>query len=551
MQIVFILGRYFIQEMLMKNQAHSRIPLKTLFILLAGMIFLTLFYIETGMQKQDFHTDESYTFQLANSAYGPWWVIPENEWFSPAFLLDQMVVQPNGCFDYSNVIEHEKYDLHPFIYTAIIHTVCSFFPGQVNMWMGIGVNIFFALLCIYYLFQSFYILSQKPYISIMVGLTFGASFGLVNQIVFIRMYVVTMFLAVFTIYLHLKNWEGQFRFSFFLPLYFISVLGALTHYYYIVFLFFCCVVFFLVLLYRKDFRSAFLYFLTELAAGISCLLIFPSMLNQILGGAAIPAGTSQSSFASHLLFFLRIIDFQLFSGVGAILILCIFFYLIMQCIRIRKADGHFVSQLRLHFPSVPRFIFLLFPCLMFILLTSKTAPYLTDRYVATLYPVIWLSIAYFIWACFKSPPKNQSLILKISAACITIFIAIGYWRNDFQYLYQDRSAILSQTDTRTNRAAVLLIPDNIVWPIPSALSELISYEKILVVSYNDFISDATNATLLLEEEKKPINVYCYNYGLSDHSALPENAIEKLKNLVGGERIQFLWDSYYSTVYEIQ
>ena len=92
-------------------------------------VCMTLFYVAVCSQKADFHTDELYTFQLANSKWGPWFYMPEKEYFSPDLIRQQLVVQPDDTFNYQGVMERESFDRHPFLYALFMHT----FPRRVQL----------------------------------------------------------------------------------------------------------------------------------------------------------------------------------------------------------------------------------------------------------------------------------------------------------------------------------------------------------------------------------------------------------------------------------
>ena len=49
---------------------------------------------------------------------------------------------PDDRFDYAQVYENQIIDAsHPPLYYALVHTVCSFFPGVFSKWLAYSINV--------------------------------------------------------------------------------------------------------------------------------------------------------------------------------------------------------------------------------------------------------------------------------------------------------------------------------------------------------------------------------------------------------------------------
>ena len=54
---------------------------------------------------------------------------------------DYMKVQNGQRFDYVNVWRNQTNDVHPPLYYALIHTICSVFPNKFSKWFAAGINV--------------------------------------------------------------------------------------------------------------------------------------------------------------------------------------------------------------------------------------------------------------------------------------------------------------------------------------------------------------------------------------------------------------------------
>ena len=99
--------------------------------------------------KKNMHTDEVLTYGLANAPEG-WITLTNGEIYSPArkAWMDYVTVGENR-FDYAVVWRNQAMDVHPPLYYALIHTICSFFPGKFSLWFAGAVNLIFAVLTLW------------------------------------------------------------------------------------------------------------------------------------------------------------------------------------------------------------------------------------------------------------------------------------------------------------------------------------------------------------------------------------------------------------------
>lgn len=117
-----------------------KISNKTTRILLAVIIAVSLcistFYIAT---KQGYHEDELLTYNLANTQKQ---LNVDGGWNSPEDFNEYLTVSDSDRFNYAQVFENQVIDAsHPPFYYSLVHTVCSFFPGQFSRYFAYSINV--------------------------------------------------------------------------------------------------------------------------------------------------------------------------------------------------------------------------------------------------------------------------------------------------------------------------------------------------------------------------------------------------------------------------
>ena len=84
-------------------------------------------------------------YNLANSSKQ---LNVDGGWNSPEDFNEYLAVSPDDRFDYAQVYENQIIDAsHPPLYYALVHTVCSFFPGVFSKWLVIDPGALRRLPC--------------------------------------------------------------------------------------------------------------------------------------------------------------------------------------------------------------------------------------------------------------------------------------------------------------------------------------------------------------------------------------------------------------------
>lgn len=515
---------------------HAKFKWIDVLVFIVCICLIVLYYIGLGNMKMDYHTDEYYTYQIANS-YSPYWQIPQYEWFSSNKLTEQLMVNRDSKFSISDVIEKETYDMHPFMYTLMVHLLCSLIPGQFSQWVGLGINILFVVLTMIMLYLCLRRLSVRKASSLVAAIVFGCCYGTASQVMFIRMYVIVMFFAVCVVYLHIKYWQSPNNWCFNIWLAVVSIYGALTHYYFVLFLVLCCIVYGIVLLAKNKTRAFLQYLITEIISGACAIALFPAMINQVFGRGVGYSETSSISYWDKLITFSSFFNRDVFGGILWVLVCLItivFFYSYNRnanTIDSPKEEKGIIA-------------FLTIPPIAFILVIAQISPYLTARYVSAVFPIAILVVFYALEKAMIKANVNHYIAAIMAVVVGTICIGGSHYQRDIDSLYLYREPILSRTEKRENRNALLLIDDECVWPIPSALSELKDYNNLLVIPYSSIENESTMD--LLKEAGDYFNLYCYTWNVSEE--LREKKMQELMEMTQMEST-YLWDSFYCVVYE--
>ena len=155
----------------------------------AIIVIQMLIMLWFGAQKVGYHVDEYWTYGLANHYGGKTMELQEGvPYQADEIFLDYLTVAPEHAFDYENVWNNQREDVHPPFYYVLIHTICSLMPGVFSKWVGIAVNMVCLLFADLLLYQLAKELSGRIDFSLVTTALFGCSLCTVNMVLFIRMY---------------------------------------------------------------------------------------------------------------------------------------------------------------------------------------------------------------------------------------------------------------------------------------------------------------------------------------------------------------------------
>lgn len=209
--------------------------------------------------------------------------------------------------------------------------------------------------------------------------------GMLRSATFLRMYVTAMFIGMCILLWYIKNFRKQcIAWQDAVLLSVLAVIGVLTHYHIIIFVVFEAA-FGGYLIIKKRWKDFVKYFTSlAVAAGISSV-VFPAMLSHIFGtgarGKQAFENLRSGGYGERLKRFLEIISGDLFgrwetaASAAILLLICSVLFLMKK---LTDNDAKSFAE---------NVICILLPCTGYFLIVSKTAAYMTGRYIWIIYPM--------------------------------------------------------------------------------------------------------------------------------------------------------------------
>lgn len=166
----------------------------------AFLLYLLYFGILTALiatqKTRLWELDEVFSYGLSNYA-GEGIIMPiqDGVTYAPTTELFRtyMTVDEKNAFRYDIVWQNQRDDVHPPLYYALLHTVCSFFPGQYSKWLAASINIVFALGVLYMTRKLLFLLTKDERLTFLASLAFIFSAEILSMTTFFRMYIMAMF----------------------------------------------------------------------------------------------------------------------------------------------------------------------------------------------------------------------------------------------------------------------------------------------------------------------------------------------------------------------
>lgn len=492
--------------------------------------------------KEGYHMDELLSFELADARYNPW-IVPtqpegrlakfvreeiqgdsfgetlmnlkstvtdvlknrgsskllsykadvyeEPAWITSGQFRDYVTVDGSDAFDYLSVYFNVKDDNHPPVHFMLLHTMSSLFPGTLSPWLGctinlicVGVTLWLLLRLGRQLSEIFGMEEQGRLLGILAVLLYGLSTGALASVLLIRMYCLLSCLCVALLSMHVEKWKEHGFDRSNKGLIAITVLGFLTQYF---FLFYCILLAAVTaagLLCSKRMRELWIYIRSMVVAAVIGLVLFPFAIADVFSsGRGVEALDNLTSgfagYGARLLAFARILadrtvgDLLLWAGCATAVVLAVVLWY-------RRHRGQELSMSR----EVRGILcMLIIPVVGYYLLASRMSPYLVDRYVMPMFPMIALLFALLLCCLGKRLAKASgwkerlvgiglmALIIVVQGLrlasydgeylyrgygqqeqlaeeyaalpCICVYAGVGYYENLPEFMHYDRTLLVT------------------------------------------------------------------------------------------------------------
>lgn len=307
----------------MKQLSQKKAYIILMLLILSALMLYTYFFFA---KKKGYDSDEVWSYALSNSYYRPFlettagWNMAYTkedthyiaEWFNGSVYHDYITVQKGQQFSYDSVWYNQANDVHPPLYYAIIHTICSFFPDIYSPWFALSVNYAAFILVMLLLFRF----CQKwgsPTFALISCALYAFSGGATDTYTFLRMYGLCALWATLLFYL-LYDYLSKPSRKILTLLSLVTVCASLTHYYLILFAFFLTLVTEIYLLVKKQWKTFFLLGLTMLFSVLLAFCIFPPAITHLFfrGG---DFSAQKMSLYCQIKYIISLISWQ-FTGIS-------------------------------------------------------------------------------------------------------------------------------------------------------------------------------------------------------------------------------------------
>ena len=548
-------------------------PYLLLILLIAAQLIYTSFCFVT--KKQGCHSDEIWSYGLANSYYQPFIymkdgvfiddmtvddVINYNEWESGKVFKDYITVQPGERFAYGSVYHNQTLDHHPPLYYMLLHTVCSFFTNSFSLYYSFFLNCIFLTVTQVFLYKLSKLILKSDHAALLPCILYGAGTGALSTFVFLRQYSLLTALGVMYTYFSAKlylseNFDLKKHLA---PVLITSFLMFMTHYNSIAYvgIFTACMCIYL--LCKKKIKKLFIYGGSQLATLGLFFAVYPAGWKQIMGNQF--SGEKAYTFFEQIRIFTKYVTkYNLGFGVSVyksatysyVIAALVFILMIMLplCFLFRK-EKWFISAKKKAFSALKnsflntknwlkRANYIPLFALCAVIAEMCTANYTTNVLTMGVYSMRYIFMTFPI-ACMIAVAMLERIISKIpkikkahSAVCLALVAAIAVRVNfvtDCQFYFEMPGGKFDAAKEMSGKNCVLVMDSlNDTWRLTNFSMYLYDADNVFVTLAED-LPDNIEKINSLGENIDCILVTNDSYALSDKQKtdFEKNASEKIK-----------------------
>lgn len=489
----------------MKSVVSDKIGKSRATYIYIGFFLIMIFLL---CNKRNMHVDEWLSYTLSNGVENVQVEFDEGYTYSSVeqVYLDSIAVnRPEGRFQFKNVWKNQENDVHPPLYYLILHIICSCNVGRFSMWYAAGINIFFALmtLCVWRKLMRLFV-NDEEFIDFW-SVVFILSEGVLQNVSFLRMYVMAMFWVTLTAYLFVRGFEEKFSWKRWIQIVLAAVAGALTHYYCIIYLCATCLVFGICLVIQGKWKDILALVCYMAASAAVSICIFPAMLAHMFSGYR---GTesidnlTKATWKEHwerLKAFYGFINKQMLGKIGGACILFVLF-LIVMFVWLKRNEG----SVQFHFRKRQgmKLMIIAIPVIVYFIFVSESAAYVTDRYLFPIYAVTFGMFAYLMSVLLRGvlSEKNVSIVMCMIG---TVVIINGLGTAPWVYLYRESADLLDKAKMYEDQNCICVYDEK--WKTYPSFYELSSYKSVTFIQqentdsiarYDDLFEDSFILTVV-------------------------------------------------------
>lgn len=392
--------------------------------------------------KQGYHEDELLTYNLANSSKQ---LNVDGEWNSPEDFNEYLAAGEHR-FDYQNVYQNQVIDAsHPPLYYALVHTVCSFFPGVFSRWLAFAINVVMmtgALILLYHIGRR--VTGNNLFALIGAG-GYALSIACITTTIYLRMYASLTFWVLLFLYLSLRMYDKKNTVGVLdcVPLLITVILGTLTQYYFILCAGLIGLVFLIFKIKEKNVKDLIFYAVTSVIGAGIALAIYPYIITNVLGGnrgfGSLKVEIDMITVVTYVFYkiacYIQILAKELFLGQVWLLGICVGF-----------AVGSFIWFRFRKKQKLPRKAwFIIVPAVVYFFFIAIVSPFNSDRYVMASLPLLSLVFT-FAYIRLANRLIKKVKLRVVLPACMLAASALAFAVVRPYYIYGRTNLYDVQTD---------------------------------------------------------------------------------------------------------
>ena len=415
---------------------------RTARIALAVIVLLSLCVSALFLSsKQGYHEDELLTYNLANSSKQLH--IGDGVPNPPEDMTEYLAVSPDDRFDDAQVIENQIIDAsHPPFYYALVHTVCSFFPGVFSKWLAFVINVVMMAGALVMLYQIGRRVTGNNLYALIAAGAYALSVACVTTTIYLRMYASLTFFVLAFINLTLWFYEQErVRLRQCLLLLPVVILGVLTQYYFILCAGLAGLVYLIFSIREKKLKGFLFYAVTALLGAGIAMAIYPHIIQNVLGGnrglGSLNLSIDAITIVTYVFYkigtYIQVLSKDLFLGQV---------WLFAACAVAALGFGVYFRFVRKQKLSRKAF-FIIIPGLVFFIGISLVSPFNSDRYVMASLPLISMMFT-FVWIRVARLFRQEKVQLAVPAALLLASV-LGFITVRPYYLYGKTNLYQPQT----------------------------------------------------------------------------------------------------------
>lgn len=444
-----------------------------------------------GIQKQGYFVDEVWSYGLANSKEYAHIYSPEGwdqHWIEPQYFKSYIEVDPGEGFSYESVFKNQEDDNHPPLFYLILHTVCSFFPGEFSKWFGIVPNLLYLFITNLFLYCLLRRLSFSRAASVIGMLFYGLSAGAISCAIYIRMYMMmTMWMVILLNLYYDVMYKDEFQIRDYIGCMIITFAGYMTQYYFYIAVFFGAGVLSFILIYKRKIKQLFWFIASNIGSLLLVLLCFPISFKKILGKDTSRGIQAYQNLSNHTdvlgkirKFYWVMNDELFFSKLKYIIILLIVGMIVV-------IGHHYLKKKQKLCFSEHIYMYILIPISIFMgyfTVIGIIAPFRVDRYIFVLYPIAVVIVLYVIHRLLRKilvPEKMISFFLLL----FVLLFSYGEIEK-IQYIYPEEKKNLQIVEQHQQDDCIYVSDQRYL--ITADIVELVKYRAVHRILSSDLKS---------------------------------------------------------------